>query len=1049
MLTIRLLGSPHIQQDNHPLVVDTRKAIALLAYLAVQEGIQSRATLDTLLWGDSDASRARASLRRTLSTLNSALNGHYLVIDREALALPDHAEVWADVRAFRAALRRCATHGHPAATPCADCIPPLMEAVSLYQGDFMAGFTLRDSPDFDEWQTLQSENLRFEYTNALERLVTAFVQNAQIESAIPYARTWLATDPLNEAAHRRLMELYVWSGERHASLRQYEQCATLIHAEFGAPPEAETTTLYETIKAGHSLPRPDAPAAPIPLIEAPKTRWDALPTPLTPFIGRGAELAQVQKWLIETDECRLVTLVGWGGMGKTRLALKSGQAVRDVFEGRVVWVGLATVSTEVAVLTTLAQSLDLTLTPKNDPLQQIIAHLQQSRFLLILDNLEHLPFAPSLIQTLLQQAATLMVLATSRERLYVPGEWVLEVGGLEVPQAATPTEMTDAMALFIQTTQRINPARTVESQEMETVSAICRRVNGIPLAIELAATWVRLLSVGEIWAELNRTYDFLATNAPAIPERHRSLRVVFDHTWKQLSPQQQNILARLSLFRGNFPRAAAMEVAEATLPDLLALCDHSLLRRRDEWFTMHDMVRYFAHAHLGESSHRYSHRHADYFGKMAKAADREIHGPTAKQWLDTLEAHHSNFRAALEWSVAHESAVGAEIAAYFWHVWDIRGHWREGMQWVQAILGQNGNVSPFINARLHHIQGRLALQLNEYGLAESALQEARVLWEQAGNNVELYRTLGELGTLYWRQGAWHQAYSVIEGSLHAARRADYRVGIGKALNNLGGAAYQQGQYAHAYDLFEQALILKREEGDQRGIATTLNNLGHIAKELGDYGAAESRYAEALEILNTLGDPLYVGIATVNLGEVAYAAGDLPRAHDYLTEGTAQLRTLNHTWSVAQSVGWLGLVSVAEGEYKTAQEHLRESLLLAQESKAQPAQVLAIVGWVTLAIEMGKETLIPEQTVALATALDILASEGVIVMERPIRRLHEQNLEHLKQTFSSLILEQSWQKGASWNLATLSDMVLEQLREISPAIKFQGSGGTYPSHRRPR
>ena len=321
-LELFLLGSPRVQRDGTPIQVDTRKAIALLAYLAVGGESHRRDALATLLWPDSDERRGRAALRRTLSTANTALAGDGLEIHREAIGLHWGADLWIDLVEFRARLDQCLGHPHPAAEVCRECRAPLIEAVALYRSDFLAGFTLRDSPAFDDWQFLQTENLRRKLAGALDRLARCHISQGAHQPAIDLTHRWLALDPLDEAAHRRLMQLYSWSGQRAAALRQYRQCVGTLDRELGVAPLEETTQLYQAIREnrGASL------AEPVPFQPSAQTGRQAQGAQTGrpsgyPMVGRSAELEVLLRAYegIGADG-HLLVLEGEAGVGKTRLA---------------------------------------------------------------------------------------------------------------------------------------------------------------------------------------------------------------------------------------------------------------------------------------------------------------------------------------------------------------------------------------------------------------------------------------------------------------------------------------------------------------------------------------------------------------------------------------------------------------------------------------------------------------------------------------------------------------------------------------------------------
>ncbi|MFN8455932.1 MAG: AAA family ATPase [Anaerolineae bacterium] len=333
-LKLMLHGSPRMERDGLAVEVDTRKAIALMAYLAVTGQSHSRDALATLLWPDYDQTHARAALRRTLSALNKALAGDWLEADRENIALNPDAAIWVDAVEFQRHLATCRSHGHPAEIVCSECVAPLTEAAALYRDDFMAGFTLRDSPDFDEWQFFQTESLRRDLGRALENLVRCHTERREFDSAITYARRWLALDPLHEVAHRELMRLYAWAGQRGAALRQYRECVRIFDQELGVPPLEETTQLYEAIQENR-LPAPPEPKDDKASRQIPaegRKGWESFsaftpapPLPRSPaalpLVGRSTELTVlVEAYAAITGNGHLLVLEGEAGIGKTRLA---------------------------------------------------------------------------------------------------------------------------------------------------------------------------------------------------------------------------------------------------------------------------------------------------------------------------------------------------------------------------------------------------------------------------------------------------------------------------------------------------------------------------------------------------------------------------------------------------------------------------------------------------------------------------------------------------------------------------------------------------------
>ncbi|GAB4427396.1 MAG: hypothetical protein Kow0031_07420 [Anaerolineae bacterium] len=350
-----LLGAPRLEKEGVAVVFDTRKALALLAYLAVSNAPVARDTLTGLFWPEYSQSRARANLRRTLSTLAKGLGQAGLALDGDTISLRQDSGLWVDAVAFTTLLA-----GSRVDAPSAGAVSTLTQALGLYQGDFMAGFTLRDSPEFEEWQFFQNETLRQQAAAALRRLIPAQLEQGDYDAAIDFARRWVALDPLDEESQRQLMQVYARAGPRNAALRQYKLLAERLDSELGAPPAPETEALAQAIQANQLAPPPAATPQPAAAAPHPSRPRHNLPAHTTLFVGRQAELAELNR-LLTDPTCRLITLAGLGGIGKTRLALEFAATRLDDFADGVWFVSLAPVSQPAAAVSCLTDALSLSL----------------------------------------------------------------------------------------------------------------------------------------------------------------------------------------------------------------------------------------------------------------------------------------------------------------------------------------------------------------------------------------------------------------------------------------------------------------------------------------------------------------------------------------------------------------------------------------------------------------------------------------------------------------------------------------------------------------
>ncbi len=384
-LKLFLLGPPRIELNDAPVHVSRRKALALLAYLAVTGEPQRRETVMTLLWPDSDRALAQSYLRRDLAILNKSLGEGWLDADRDSVALTRRDDFWLDVAQFRRLLAAGAAHGHPVDEVCPQCLPCLSTATDLYRDGFLTGFTLADSPQFDEWQFFESEALRRELAGALAKLVEGYVAEAALETAIPPARRWLALEPWHEPALRQLMQLYAWTGNEAAALRQYTECVRVLEEELGQSPEPATRELYEAIRT-RRIPTPPVPTRRTdPVGDAgagPVGPRHNLPPEPGPFVGRDGELADIGRLLLDEPACRMLTLVGPGGIGKSRLALRAARQAIAAFPNGIFLIPLASVGSPELLTSTIAEAIGLNFQGRTDPQAQLLDYLREKTILL-------------------------------------------------------------------------------------------------------------------------------------------------------------------------------------------------------------------------------------------------------------------------------------------------------------------------------------------------------------------------------------------------------------------------------------------------------------------------------------------------------------------------------------------------------------------------------------------------------------------------------------------------------------------------------------------
>jgi DNA-binding SARP family transcriptional activator len=433
-LEIFLFGKPRVERDGAAVTIARRKALALLAYLVVTRQAHSRDALIALLWPELDSEHGRAVFRSTLADLSQAIGKDMLAVAGDGVACQAPA-LRVDVARFHDLLAQVAGHNDPRGRPCHDCLAALAEAVELYRADFLAGFTLGDAVEFDAWQTFQTESLRLELAAALEKLAQGLAGRGAHAAALAQARRWLALDPLHEPAQRLVMQLHAAAGDRAAAIRQYRECAKSLQDELGVEPEPQTTALFEAIRSGSVSERPSAPL----LLSSPAPPHNLPPDP-TPFIGREPELAQVAARLADPD-CRLLTVLGPGGIGKTRLAIQAARDEAGRFAHGACFVDLAPIASAELLAATILRTLQAPAFGAAESDQHVLSYLAGRQLLLVLDNYEHLLTGAEpdrcdgygLVTKILGAAPQVKLLVTSRARLNVRAEWLETLEGMRVP----------------------------------------------------------------------------------------------------------------------------------------------------------------------------------------------------------------------------------------------------------------------------------------------------------------------------------------------------------------------------------------------------------------------------------------------------------------------------------------------------------------------------------------------------------------------------------------------------------------------------------------
>ena len=647
---------------------------------------------------------------------------------------------------------------------------------------------------------------------------------------------------------------------------------------------------------------PDLPSQ-FPPLRTLDAHGNNLPVQPTPLVGREREVAQVCERLL-SPEVRLLTLTGPGGTGKTRVGLQAAADLLEEFEDGVFFVTLATLTDPALVAPTLTQALGVAESGEKQPEAALREFVRDRELLILMDNFEQVLEATPLLEELLAAAPRLKVLATSRAALRLYGEHEFPVPPLELPDpthAQPPERLTqyEAVRLFVERARAVKPDFSVTNENAPAVAEICVRLDGLPLAIELAAARTRLLPPRAMLAKLGSRLKLLTGGARNLPERQRTLRGAIEWSYELLTPEERTLFARLSVFAGGRTLEAIETVCDPegeldTLDGLGSLLEKSLLRQEEgpsgePRFVMLETIHEYAREKLGESGEdeEFRRRHAEHFLALAEEAEPELKGAQQLEWLDRLEEEYDNLRAALAWSFgAGEVEEGLRIAGALTRFWHVRGHLSEGRRWLEEGLAKAGDgVAPSARAKaLVGLGVAVDVQEGDYEKAAPLYEEGLALFRELGDREGIANCLWNLGIMVGMIGGDHgRGEALLEESLGIYRKLGDEHGIASLLNALAMVASAQGDFARAATLYEDALTLSREAGDASGVARGLGNMSYAVLLLGDHERVTALAEEALAMSREQGNTLFTFVALGNLGLACRERGDHERAAASLVE----------------------------------------------------------------------------------------------------------------------------------------------------------------------
>src|SRR5215471_6284416 len=858
----RILGPIEAVLDDGPASLGAPKQRGLLAMLLVNR--RRVVTADQLidgLWGEAPPASALQSLQVYVHGLRRALGAERIeTAGRGYRVVIGDGEL--DLDRFERALER----GRAAleAERAEDAADDLREGLAIWRGPALAGL-----PE-EIRRAAEAERLDELRLTALELRYDAELACGRHDAVVAELEALTAEHPYHEKfLQQRMLALY--RGDRQAeALEVYRNAREVLAEDLGLDPSPALQELERAI-----LRQEPSLAAP----EPPTRSTQPLPVPPTPLVGRRLELAAVAA-LFRDEGARLVTLTGPGGTGKTRLGLAVAQELEPELRDGAVFVNLSPVSNPELLVATIGETLDVQEGARSLA-DGVTEYVRERRMLLVLDNFEQLLSAAPFVGDLLAASPRLWILATSRAPLRLAAEREYPVPPFDTPDANLPFEAlvkTDALRLFAARAQAVDPGFELDTASAPEVARVCGRLDGLPLAIELAAARAKLLAPGEILERLERDPNLLPSGPRDAPARQRTLAATIHWSHDLLGADERVAFARLGVFVGGCTLEGAESVCDVTLESLGTLVDNNLLRRRDGRFTMLETVRHFAVELLEKTgASELRRRHAEWLTELAETmAERtSVAGEDATVWLDRIQPEHDNIRAALAWSIEEEPELALRLASSLRLFWEVRGYFSEGGRWLEEALLRADEVAPIVRLRALSASGAIAFRLGKHELAGERFSAALALARELGEELWIARLLSDVGTVAAVLEEYDDASVLLEESADLFRKLDVPARLATVLGNLGHIASMRGDYERAIEVTEEALAL--ESSHKANASVSLFNLGSHNLQAGHLEQAQEWLERAIAHTLELGFKEVMAYALAACVRLCLLEGDAPRA----------------------------------------------------------------------------------------------------------------------------------------------------------------------------
>lgn len=900
---IYTLGTFIIERDGQ-VIEDfiTQKTALLFTYLALHRGKHSRESLASLLWSDTTDTQALKNLRTVLSSLRKNVSD-IVDISRRAVEIYPEANVWVDAQVF--------SEGCNASNDAYADLAALESIAKLYAGDFLADVKVRQAITLDDWIANTQHDLKQKHLQHLHCLVDACITQQAYNTGIAYARQLVTLDPFWEVAQRQLMRLLTFMNQPHEAQVQYDRLVQFLADELGAPPEEETTQLLEDIKAGKLQPAKV------------QTTTQAVVLPDVPYIEPVQDIDTLNR-MINTPQCRLLTLLGIGGIGKTSLATQVAFRRRNQYPDGAFIVPVTAVKNEDSLADTILSTLNVDSSSDNlTACDRVIAHLKKCKLLLVLDSYEHLLPTTDLVRRILDETSDVQLMVTSRQPLNLQGEWLLPIHGLQIRDTENNGHIPEAVRLFEITAKRLSPRFQLDDV-LDDVIQICQIMDGLPLGIVIAAGWIQYLAPKAILEMLQQDLMSVKTVNEGLPVRHQGFQNLFNSMVEHLSEDEQIALTRLAIFKGSFDHQAAIAVADIPLPEFIRLVDKSLVQRTENFrYTIHNIVKQVFETRLMDSGEfeatrkRFTHHYLDWCQAFVDqnlplqermiAVDIEYHNVWHLDYLKPTQQQEYILR------------IAPALVLY----WINRGY---RIKEIISIMQQginNPDIAP--NIRLYAMieLAAICLRTSKYGIAVEAAEQALDLEVTLNIPYVRMRALRALCELKTIRGDFEQAQAHLKEALAVESRMtmpiDPRVqSLGIALyGQLGVLMIDSGNYDEARHYLETAMRRWEDMGESLRAAIARTNLGIIALKQKNYDEAYELFSHALSIAQDAQHTSLTIIFASNLAETAMQRGELGYACELFADALEKAQKINKKTSIINIVQQFSKLGVKIGKLKVS------------------------------------------------------------------------------------------------------------------------------------